>query len=232
MNDTFGGRLVDLVIHPGRLMDKVKENPRWTYAGLLVFVVVAVFSWFTAPISGPEQMEMMRDSRFMRMMPEEQWQEAYDQAMNPSLAKRTVSALGAGFWSWVMVILFGFILGFFARMGGGQGSFRQALGVVSWGALIPFVIGTLIKFPLVLATESVYRVNIGLAALAPGLEPTDKLYTVLMTYGDFFTWWGLVVLVIGFQRVFAMNRGAAAVAVLLPWALCSAIPLALALLFM
>ena len=37
-----------------------------------------------------------------------------------------------------MVLLFGFILGFFARMGGGKGTFKQALGVVSWAALIPF----------------------------------------------------------------------------------------------
>ncbi len=232
VNDTFAGRLADLVAKPARLMDNVGAAPRWWHAGLLIAVLIGVFGWLTSPISGPEQLELMRDSKFMRMMPEEQWQEQYEAALDPAPLKRALTAVGAGFTSWVMVLLFGFILGFFARMGGGKGTFKQALGVVSWGALIPFGVGSLVKVPLVLATESVYQVQIGLAALAPGLEPTSKLSAVLQTYGDFFTWWGLVVLVIGFQRVFAMGRGAAAVAVILPWALCSAVPLGLTLLFM
>ena len=232
VNDTFVGRLSDLVARPGRLMDRVGIAPRWWHAGLLICVLIGVFAWLTSPISGPEQLEMMRDSKIMSMMPEDQWQQQYEDALHPAPAKRIMTAVGAGFTAWVMVLLFGFILGFFARMGGGKGTFKQALGVVSWAALIPFGIGSLVKVPLVLATESVYRVNFGLAALAPGLEPSAKLYQVLMTYGDFFTWWGLIVLVIGFQRVFAMGRAAAATAVLLPWILCSAVPLGLTLLFM
>lgn len=232
VNDTFAGRLADLVAKPGRLMDRVGVAPRWWHPGLLILVLIAGFAWLTSPISGPEQLEMMRDSKIMSMMPEEQWQQQYDDALHPTLAKRVSTAIGAGFSAWVMVLLFGFILGFFARMGGGKGTFKQALGVVSWAALIPFGIGSLVKVPLVLATESVFRVNLGLAALAPGLEPSSPLFQVLMTYGDFFTWWGLFVLVVGFQRVFAMGRGAAATAVLLPWILCSAVPLGLTLLFM
>jgi hypothetical protein len=81
-------------------------------------------------------------------------------------------------------------------------------------------------------TESVYRVSIGLAALAGSEDPTAPLYQVLMTYGDFFTWWGLVLIVIGFERVFGMGRGPAALSVILPWALLSAIPLGFSLLFM
>ncbi|MBE0566972.1 MAG: YIP1 family protein [Krumholzibacteria bacterium] len=232
VNDTFAGRLGDLVARPGRLMDHVGVAPRWWHAGLLIFVTMGAFAWLTSPISGPEQLEVMRESRLMRMVPEEQWQQQYEEAMDPAPGKRIGTAVGAAFTAWVMVLVFGVILGFFARMGGGKGTFRQAVGVTSWAALLPFVLGSAVKVPLVLATESVQRVNFGLVALAPGLEPASKLYQVLVAYGDFFTWWGLVVLVIGFQRVFAMGRGAAATAVLLPWALCMAVPVGLALLFM
>lgn len=230
--DSFALRLRDLVTAPGRLMDRVAVAPQWWVPGLLVLVVIAAFTWLIMPISGPEQLEMMRDSKLMRMMSEDVWQEQYEQALDPDPVKRVIQAVGSGLTSWVMVLLFGFILGFFARMGGGKGTMKQALGVVSWGAVIPFAIGSVVKVPLILATESMYEVTIGLAALVPGRDPSSVLGQVLMTYGDFFTWWGLVVLVIGFQRVFGMSRGAAAVAVLLPWVLASAVPLGIGLMFM
>lgn len=232
MNDSFTGRLTDLVANPGRLMTNVGARPTWWQPGLVVFLFMAAFTWIVTPIQGPEQLEHMRDSKLMQMMPEEEWQRQYDEALDPPPAQRALSSIGAGFFIWVLVIVFGFVLGFFARMGGGQGTFKQALGIVSWGSLLAYVAGFLVKLPLVLSTESVMTVSIGLAKLVPGLEPSSALFQVLYAYGDFFTWWGLFVLVVGFEKVFGMSRGGAAVAVLLPWALLTAIPVALTILFM
>ncbi|HPF69243.1 MAG TPA: YIP1 family protein [Candidatus Krumholzibacteria bacterium] len=232
MNDSFGGRLVDLVLHPGRLMDNVGAAPRWPAAGLLLFLAMIGFAWLTSPISGPEQMEVMRDSKFMRMVPEEQWQQQYEQSMHPKPVSRAVAAVGAGFSTWIMALVFGLILGFFARMGGGQGTMKQAIGIVTWSALIPFTLASLVKLPLILATESIFRVTFSLASVVPGLEPGDKLFTVLSSFTDFFTIWGLVVLVIGFRRVFRMSQGAATTAVVLPWLLLTGAMTAVGLLFM
>lgn len=232
MNDTFFGRLTDLIAKPSRLMQNVGASPRWWQPGLLIFLLICGFSYVTIPVSAPEQLEMMRDSKLMQMMPEDEWQEQYDAAMNMPPAKRLFQSVGAGLTTWVMVILFSFILGFFARMSGGQGTFRQALGIGSWSALIPFGLASIVKMPLVLATESVFAVNIGLAALLPGGDPGSVPYQVLVTYGDLFTWWGLVVMIIGYQIVFRMTQKAAAVSVILPWILLAAIPLGLTLLFM
>ena len=232
MNDNFLGRLSDLVMKPARLMDNVGLAPRWWQPALIVFVLISGFSYLTLPISAPEQLEMMRDSKLMQMMPEAQWQDQYDAAMNISPAKRLLQSAGAAFTTIIMMVIFSLIIGFFARMSGGQGTFRQALGLGSWSALIPFGIASCVKLPLVLATESVFAVNLGLAALLPDGDPTSPLYQVLMTYGDLFTWWGLVVLVIGYRQVFGLTGRAAAVSVILPWALLSMIPLGMSLLFM
>ncbi len=232
MNDTLFGRLRDLIIAPGRLMENVKENPRWWIPGLMIFILMVGFTYLVNPISGPEQMELMKDSKLSSMMPDDVWQEQYEAAMDISPVKNITSALGAGFTTWVMIIAFGFMLGFFARMGGGQGTFKQALGVVSWASLITFALASIVKLPLVLMTESMMEVNLGIVALAPNAEPGTGLFAILSSYGDFFTWWGLVILVIGFQRVYGMSRGAAAVSVLLPWALATAIPVGIALLIM
>ncbi len=230
--DSLPGRLRDLVTKPSRLMDHVGARPQWWVPGLIVLVAVAAFSWLTSPISGPEQMEMMRDSKLMSMVPEEQWQAQYEESMNPSGTKRLLTSLTAGFTAWLMMIIFGFILGFFVRMSGGKGSFRQALGVTAWAGLLPFALGTLVKIPLVLATESVSRVNIGLAALMPGGDPGSFPFLALQSYGDFLSWWGLAVTIIGFSRVFGLSRNAAITSVLLPWALLSLIPLGMAMLVM
>ncbi len=232
MNDSLVQRMINLVMAPSRLMEKVGEAPKFMIPGMLVLVIMGAFTYITMPIAGPEQLELMRDSKIMRMMPEDVWQQQYEESMNPSPLKRALQSVGSGFSIWVSMIVFGFILGFFVRMSGGQGSFKQALGVVSWASLIPFGIGTLIKLPLVVMTESMYRVNIGLAAFAPGDDPTSALRQVLMSYGDFFTWWGLAVLVIGFAHVFKLNRSVAAISVILPWALATAIPLGISLMFM
>jgi hypothetical protein len=232
MNDSFFGRLKDLFTNPGRLMENVGAGPRWWQPGLLVCLVMIAFSWMTLPISAPEQAELMRDSKLMQMIPEDAADQQYEDARNITTAKRLTQSGIAGFTSWLMVLIFGLILGFFVRLGGGEGSFKQALGIVSWGSLPVFVISSVVKLPLILQTESVFKVNIGLAALLPGAEPGSALFQTLMTYGDFFTWWGLFLLVVGFERVFKMGRSGAVLSVLLPWVLLSAIPLALSRVFM
>jgi len=165
-------------------------------------------------------------------VPEAQMQQQYDDALNISPAKRITQGLGAGFTTWVLVMIFSYAIAFFARMSGGEGSFRQALGVGTWAAVLPFGVASLVKLPLVLATESAFAVNIGLAALLPNGDPQSPIFHILMTYGDLFTWWGLGVMIVGYRQVFRMSSNAATVAILLPWAVLSAIPLGIGLLVM
>jgi hypothetical protein len=232
MNDTFLGRLTDLVIKPGRLMDNVRERPTWWQPGLLIFVLMIGFTWLTTPIAKPEQAELMRDSRLADMLSEADLQAQYDAALDIQPTARIIESVTAGFGTWISVLLFGFILGFFARMAGGQGTFKQALGVVSWSAVLTYGLGMVLKLPLIMATESMFRVNLGLAALLGDADPGSPLFQTLMVYGDFVTWWWLVVAIIGFERVFGLARGPAVASVALPWAVLSLIPLGFSLLFM
>ena len=49
---------------------------------------------------------------------------------------------------------------------------------MSWGSLPVFAVSSLAKLPLILMTESVFKVNIGLAALMPGSDPGSLLFQV------------------------------------------------------
>jgi hypothetical protein len=232
MNDSFFGRFSDLFTNPGRLMENVGARPSWWQPGLMVVLALIIFTWATLPVSAPEQAELMRDSKIMELAGEEAADKQYEEALNITPAKRATQAGIAGFWSWIMILVFGLILGFFVKMSGGTGSMSQALGIVSWGSLPIFVIATAVKLPLIMMTESVYKVNIGLAALVPNAEPNSALFMALMTYGDFFTWWGLFLLIVGFEKVFRMGRSTAVLSVVLPWALLSLLPLGFSILFM
>lgn len=232
MEDTLTGRLTDLITKPSRLMDRVGEAPRWIPAILLIMVIMAAATWFITPISEPESLELMRDSPIMRMMTEEQWQAQYEKALNPSTTKLLFSSLRGGFLAGVVALMGGVILGFFARLSGGQGTTRQAIGIMAWSSVISVGLGTLAKLPLMLITESTFQSTISLAALLPELAPSSTLYLVLAYFTDFFTWWSLVVLIIGFERVFQLNRVPAALTVLLPWALVMAAAVGLNMLLM
>lgn len=232
MEDTFFGRLKDLVTKPSRLMDRVGEAPRWVPAVLLIVVVMGVVTWFITPIAEPERLELMRNSKLMQMMPEEDWQAQYDQALNPSTNKLVFSSLAAGFFTGVVVLLGGLILAFFARMSGGQGTVKQSLGVMAWASVISMGIGSLVKLPFILITESTHQSTLSLAALLPEADPSSTLFQVLSNFTDFFVWWSLIVLIIGYQRVFQMSRPAASLIVLLPWALLMAAAIGINLLVM
>lgn len=230
-NDGFLGRLTDLIVKPSRLMANVGAAPRWWQPGLLIFAVMMIFQYFTYPIAAPEQVEIMRNSRMADFMPPEALEEAYRQALDPTPGKLAIEALKVGVTTWVMILLVSLIFGFFAKMSGGQGRMKQALGIVHWASVLPFALFTVIKLPLVLATESVLRTNIGLSALLPDADPGSALYQILVQYGDFGSWWGLYVMIIGFAVVYRLSGKAAAAAVLLPWALAMAVPTVMAILF-
>lgn len=230
-NDHFLGRLADLFAKPSRLMQNVGAAPRWWQPGLLIFVVMIVFQYFTYPVAAPEQVEIMRNSRMAELMPPEALEQAYVQALDPSPGKLAIESLKVGLTTWVMILVVSVIFGFFAKMGGGQGKMKQALGIVHWASVFPFAVFTLIKLPLVLATETVLGTNIGLAALLPDPDPGSALFQILVQYGDFGSWWGLFVMITGFRVVYRMSGAAAATSVLLPWLLAVAVPTVIAILF-
>ena len=231
-SDTVPARLTVLIMHPARLMAAVAERPRWFVAGLLLVIVVALYSAVTLTISGPEQPELMRDSRFLSALPDGAWQQQYDDALDPTPLKRLTTGLGAGVSSWVMTLVFGAVLALFARLSTGKGTFKQTVGVVSWAALLPFGGGSLIKLPLVLLQESAVRVSIGLGAFAQGLDAHSFTYQALVTYGDFTSWWGLAVIVVGLQQVHGLQRGPAVTITLLTWLLLITVPFVMGRLFM
>lgn len=220
--DSLPGRLADLLLRPGRLMDNVGRRPRLWVPYLLILVVMGAFMWQVSPIVNAEVMEMSRDSRLMQLLPpeaQEQMEEHYEQALHPTPRQRLTFALQTALGSVIQTMLLGLLLGSFAKLSGGTGRLAQALGITAWAGLLPLAVGVLVALPIVLHNESVMGTSLGLAALFPGLEPDSLVFQLLRAYGDFFTWWGVALLVVGFQRVYGLSRNAAIATVVPVWAL-------------
>jgi hypothetical protein len=225
-------RFADVIAAPSRLMDKVASRPAIWLSWAAIFLVTAAFTWVTLPISAPEQLEMMKDSPLMQNLPEGAMDEQYEQALNPTTGYKVQQSLITGLVSVWNAFLLGTLFFGFAKLSGGKGRYAQALGVTSWSGIIPLVLGPIIALPIILSSESVMGTSVGLAALVPDPESARVPFMILKFYGDFPTWWGLAVAMIGFQRVFGLSRSAAALTVVLVWALAMLVPMVPAILFL
>jgi hypothetical protein len=228
--DTFGSRLWTIFGSPAKAIEGIRRRPLWVAAGLIVAVVVGLFAATTKQIAGPERMDLMKDSRIMQMMPADKFQEAYDKELNPTVAGRISTGIGAAASIWIGLFIGGLIYLLFGKLAGGTGTLKQVMGVVFWSALISVALGSLVKLPLVFAKKSVMDVNIGLGALG-GDNPLSWGHQLLSIF-DVFVLWALVVMILGFQKIHGFTRGKAATVTILPWLLMNLILIGIGRAFM
>jgi hypothetical protein len=207
--DSVLSRLLGVFFSPGRAMAAVRERPLWLAAALIIVVITGVFSALTQHISAPEQMELMRDTKLFRMMPEEDYQQQY-----------------------IIIFIYGLLYLLFGKLAGGLGTFKQVMGVTFWAGIIPYGLGYLIRLPIVFAKHSIVEVSLGLAAFAPGADLISAKYQFLYFFGDLFVWWGLVVTAIGFAKVHGFQTGKAFTVTVLPWLLFTGFMFGLSRMFM
>jgi hypothetical protein len=230
--DSVLSRLLGVFFSPGRAMAAVRERPLWLAAALIIVVITGVFSALTQHISAPEQMELMRDTKLFRMMPEEDYQQQYNDSFDPSPVKRLIGGLSGGVMSWIIIFIYGLLYLLFGKLAGGLGTFKQVMGVTFWAGIIPYGLGYLIRLPIVFAKHSIVEVSLGLAAFAPGADLISAKYQFLYFFGDLFVWWGLVVTAIGFAKVHGFQTGKAFTVTVLPWLLFTGFMFGLSRMFM
>jgi Yip1 domain len=216
-------RLWDLLFHPTRLMDHVGRRPQWWQAGILILLINGVATTWVGPIMVEEYRRNPGSSHISSLVSREQVEASLEKAVDSGNRNKLGSIVSTGLNSWAVTIIFALVLGFFAKMAGGQGSFAQALGVVHWAALIPNGLGVLIKLPIMLNTGEFAGITLSPAAFLPADATGTFLFVFLSYFGEVTIWWGLVLLIIGFERVFGLERGPAILSVVLPWALATGI---------
>ena len=218
MNETVFGRFIFILTNPGVAMDQVRDNPRWTAAALVIVACVAIYSGVTLHITGPEQVELLQETRFGEMMEAEQIEEMYAQFDNITMKTRILSGMQAGFATLISVLISTLVYLLFSRLSGGQGSFKQLLGVVMWASVVGLGVHSLAKIPLVLMKGSSMDVSLGLGVLAASRGPLDAVYQFLSMF-DVFSLWALALVVLGLERIHGFNRNKATMVGVSGWLL-------------
>ena len=230
MNDSVLSRFWTIIVNPSAAMEAVRERPRVLVAALAIIILMGIFSAATVHIAGPEQTDMMRDTRFGELMEPEQIEEMYDTYLNMTTKDRIMSALPAGFGSAVMVFVVGLVFLLFGKLAGGQGTFGQVMGVIFWSNVVSMGYAALVKWPLVLAKETVMGITLGPAVLVADRGFLDPLFGFLSLF-DIFTVWGVVLIVIGFEKVHGFARNKAIAVVVATWLLISLVMFGIGRLF-
>jgi hypothetical protein len=230
MNDSVLTRFWTIIVNPSATMEAVRERPRVLVAVLAIIVMMGVFTAATVHIAGPEQTDMMRDTRIGRLMEQDDIEKMYDDYLNMTTVDRLMAAVPAGFGTAATVFVMGLVFLLFGKLAGGQGSFGQVMGVIFWSSVVSMGYSALVKWPLVVAKGTMMGITLGPAVLVQDRGYLDPLFGLLSLF-DVFTIWGVVLIVIGFEKVHGFARNKAATVVVATWLLISLVMFGIGRLF-
>lgn len=212
MEQSSFGRLVGVLVSPGKTFEAIAEKPTWV-APLVVLIVFGLLT--SVMISGKmDWAEITRDSIEARgqEIPEDQLETIIDfQEKAGPIFMYGGTLLGQP----AVFLLIALVFMVLFKMLGGELTFMKSFSVVLH-SMMPRAVLALLSIPVILGksefgfeqlkTGSVLTSNLG--AFAP--EDTGTAMLALLSSIDAFTIWALVLLVIGFSAVARVSKGAAA----------------------
>lgn len=160
-------RAVQVFVAPGQLFDRLRENPVWLDAMLLV---VALSVAYTLLI--PE--DLLREA-MMQQAPEGADPEQMEQMTGWMSWFRIVAAVIGPFFGAAVVAGVAHLV--FTLVLGGRSTYRQLFSATAHMMLVPTV-GTLVTLPLILSTGNV-QTTLSLHLLFPGLETGTFAFRLL-----------------------------------------------------
>jgi len=191
---------------PGTAARSIAEDPHWLLPLIVVLVVAFVFGFVTYKFQAEQQRE------FLEKIKEERGVDMdIDARLAPTTTRRVTSGLQSAAAIGIMFILIpALVLNGFAKITGGESSFRRMFALLSFAGLIT-ALSLLVKLPLVLAKQSI-DVRTSAAMFAPSVGLQSPLYAFLNAF-DVFAIWELVAVCIGFSVLsgLAVKKSAAIV---------------------
>ncbi len=182
-------RLVDVVVAPGRLFERLREQPRWAAAVAVGALLVLVATWLI-PVDVWNTFTREQIAARGMKVPE---------GFNFGTMQKVFGAVGGVVgWLFMLFVLTAILTFVFAFVLGDEGSYKQYLAVVGHAFFIP-ALGSLLVTPLRIA-QGDPSLTLNLSLFAVGLDPS--LYPVrVLRVLDLFQIWAWVLVAVGAHAI-------------------------------
>ncbi|MFO7889643.1 MAG: Yip1 family protein [bacterium] len=207
-------KIVGIFSSPKETFVAINEKPTWLIPFIIIVIVATVSQFLLMDITFSDQIEAMK----ARGMNSEQIQAAQKSMQGPIKYIGFIAAPIFILLAWL--ILSGIFLFTGNTIMGGRAQFKNVLAVVSWSGLIGIVQSALQTY-LVISNGTSFGVTTSLAILLPTPqlgEDKTVLYRLLSRF-DIFTFWTLILWIIGLAVVYKFSTKKSATMVLSLWAI-------------
>ncbi|MGB9907708.1 MAG: YIP1 family protein [Candidatus Saccharicenans sp.] len=225
----LGQRFIGVFTAPKETFTALAEKPAWLEAMIIVLVASFIFGFLIAPFSAKDTAELMDNSPKMKqMLRERMGEEGYTryieninkQAQATSTSYKVQSGLTVGLMAVLALFLQSILLLVFGRLVSGSvyGNYPQLLGAMFHASFINAVLGNILRFILITAKQSVFKISTGLAVFFPRLEYSSTPYIILNSI-DFFQLWMFGILGYALSAIFKVELKKSLIVSYLFWAL-------------
>ncbi len=224
-----GSMLVKIFSEPSAVYRSIKAKASWVIPIVVIVLVTIVSGYLTFPYQMKMQVQRLEQNQNISQDQLKAAREGMEKVQDsPIVAAISAVIVGVVF---VIAVLIGAAL--YMLMGtaifGGTARFAQLFAVSAW-SMLPMMLGTIVKLPLILSKGSL-DVRTSLALLMPGESLTNSLVSVVNSVTDIFTIWSLVLAIIGISIVYTFSKAKAAAVVLVPSAVLVLVGLGLSKMF-
>jgi hypothetical protein len=225
MEDSSFGRLIGVLVSPGKTFRSIAERPTWLVPFLVLMALSLGVGMLLMSRVDPGEMVRYQFEKFGDRIPPEQVEKAVEDAENMTPARKLLqTAIGLPVAALLYAALAAVFLVIFKVLGS-QMTFKQSLSTYLYGLVPVGVVSTLINLPLMLARESIdpeEAMGGGVLVASPAIlasEETSAVIRSLLGSLNFFTLWTLVLLAIGYRIVARVSIAVSAGAVFTLWLL-------------
>lgn len=227
----FLARAIGVFVSPGETFEDIARKPAFLAPLLVTLAITAGSVYVVGPIAGREQVEIMRDSKLLARVPEEQKAEMLEQAQNPSPQRLAFGAASQAVGVGAALCIYSLLLWGAGHLLGGEPTYKGVLSALCFASLIAPAAAAVVRVPLSLARDTVLGISLSPAIFLTDVPYTDKLYLFLAMYFDFFYLWGAIAGGIGVAKAAGISVGKGIGAVAVVYVLRCTLLFALAVLF-
>jgi hypothetical protein len=221
MHDSSFGRLIGVLVSPGKTFESIARRPTWVVP-LLVLALVAGGVWYLAG-QRTDYRDVITKSvtQSGREVPEEQLE---PQIEFMEKAGPIITAVSTPFVILLVTLIVALLYWVAFKLLGSDLSYKDSLAT-TLHASMPAVIAMLLSIPVILGKESLGYEDTktgsflasSLALFAP--EDAPGWLNALLASVDFFSLWALALTIIGFRAVARLSTKMVAVTAIVLWLL-------------